>query len=103
MGKYYQGNEVEQRFARTFSFSDRVRYYWPDKKIQNAQEILFSNIEKSKIPFPLLSQYMPQQFDALRKGLITDSPKELVLDRIRHVLRSYAQASKQRVAVKGDL
>ncbi len=101
--KYYQGNATEQRFSRTFSFSDRIRYYWPDEKIHKAQCVLFSNLEKSTISFPLLSQYMPEQFNALRKGQLDAEPKALVLDKIRKVLRSYAQASKQGHAPKGNL
>ncbi len=93
--KYYHGTEAQQRFARTYSFSDRIRYYWPDQGIQTAQEKLFGNLSRTGIPLPLLSQYLPEQFKAVREGLLVSDPKSLVLDKIQQVLRSYAVACKQ--------
>ena len=93
--KYYQGSEVEQRFSRCFSFSDRIRYYWPNLRINAAQEKLFTNLTRTNIPLPLLSQYLPEQFHAVREGRIDSNPKSLIIDKIRQVLRSYAKASKQ--------
>ncbi|MGF1735216.1 tagatose-bisphosphate aldolase subunit KbaZ [Photobacterium satsumensis] len=92
--KYYQGDESQQRFARCYSFSDRIRYYWPDQQIHQAQEKLFGNLSRSGMPLPLLSQYLPEQFHAVREGSIESAPKALVLDKIRQVLRSYAKACK---------
>ncbi|MGF1680331.1 tagatose-bisphosphate aldolase subunit KbaZ [Photobacterium minamisatsumaniensis] len=92
--KYYQGDESQQRFARCYSFSDRIRYYWPDQQINQAQEKLFGNLSRSSMPLPLLSQYLPEQFHAVREGNIESAPKALVLDKIRQVLRSYAKACK---------
>lgn len=92
--KYYQGNESQQRFARCYSFSDRIRYYWPDQNIHNAQSKLFENLSRSGIPLPLLSQYMPEQFHAVREDQITVAPKVLIIEKIRQVLRSYAKACK---------
>ncbi|WP_044362793.1 tagatose-bisphosphate aldolase subunit KbaZ [Vibrio fluvialis] len=90
--KYYHGNESQQRFSRSYSFSDRIRYYWPDQTINQAQEHLFSNLARNGIPLPLLSQYLPEQFHHVREGLISAEPKVLVIDKIRQVLRSYAKA-----------
>ncbi|OLQ93957.1 tagatose-bisphosphate aldolase [Vibrio ponticus] len=93
--KYYHGDEHQQRFARCYSFSDRIRYYWPDEAIHHAQETLFANLARTGIPLPLLSQYLPEQFQAVRAGLIEPKPQALVLDKIQQVLRSYAKACKQ--------
>ena len=93
--KYYQGTETQQRFARSYSFSDRIRYYWPDKSIQNAQDKLFTNLSRTGISLPLLSEHLPVQFKAVREGTIKADPKSLVLDSIQEVLRSYASACKQ--------
>lgn len=90
--KYYHGDEHQQRFARSYSFSDRIRYYWPDEQIQKSQEKLFSNLSRAGIPLPLLSQSLPEQFHAVRSGLVELEPTALVLDKIRQVLRSYAKA-----------
>lgn len=92
--KYYHGNEQQQHFARIYSFSDRIRYYWPNKAIHCAQEKLFNNLSRSGIPLPLLSQYMPEQFHAVREQKLGLDPKALVLDKIRQVLQSYSKACK---------
>ena len=92
--KYYQGDAHQQRFARSYSFSDRIRYYWPDENINKAQVKLFENLSQSEIPLPLLSQYLPEQFHAVRNGQLVATPKALVIDKIRQVLRVYAKACK---------
>ena len=90
--KYYHGDAAQQGFARRFSFSDRIRYYWPNQNIVAAQAKLFSNLETSGIALPLLSQYLPEQFRAVREGLIAAQPEALVIDKIQQVMRSYAKA-----------
>lgn len=90
--KYYQGDEAQQRFARQYSFSDRIRYYWPNAQIVEAQQRLFSNLSEHNIPLPLLSQHLPDQFVAIREGKLKATPKAIVIDKIQQVLRSYAQA-----------
>ncbi|WP_019615259.1 tagatose-bisphosphate aldolase subunit KbaZ [Psychromonas ossibalaenae] len=93
--KYYQGTESQQRFARSYSFSDRIRYYWPEQSIQNAQDKLFTNLSRTGISLPLLNQYLPIQFKGVREGDVQADPKSLVLDSIQEVLRSYASACQQ--------
>ena len=92
--KYYQGDERQQRFARCYSFSDRIRYYWPDKNISEAQSKLFNNLNRSGMPLPLVSQYLPEQFNAVRNAQIEATPKSFVIDKIQHVLRVYSKACK---------
>jgi D-tagatose-1,6-bisphosphate aldolase subunit GatZ/KbaZ len=90
--KYYQGSDEEQHFKRRFSFSDRIRYYWPDKRLAGAVEQLYANLERIGIPLSLLSQYMPMQFMPVSEGLVTLRPRELVKAHIRNILGVYAQA-----------
>ncbi|MGF1724803.1 tagatose-bisphosphate aldolase subunit KbaZ [Photobacterium nomapromontoriensis] len=90
--KYYHGDANQQRFARCYSFSDRIRYYWPDKTIQQAQDKLFSNLSQESMPLPLISQYLPEQFHALRSGEIENSPKDFVINKVQQVLRIYSTA-----------
>ncbi|MEE6031407.1 tagatose-bisphosphate aldolase subunit KbaZ [Avibacterium paragallinarum] len=91
--KYYHGTELEQRFARSFSFSDRIRYYWTNPEIAAAVEKLFANFENVDIPLPLLSQYLPEQYAAVRAGALAPRGKDVVLDKVRAVVRQYALAS----------
>ena len=90
--KYYGGNEYDLRFARKFSLSDRVRYYWPDARIQEALGKLMHNLDEVAIPYSLLSQYVPQQYERIRSGEIQNCPDAIVIDHIQDVLRLYHAA-----------
>ena len=90
--KYYRGRESEQVFARKYSFSDRIRYYWPNHKIQVALKQLFVNLESIDIPTPLLSQYLPVQYQKILQHGITKKPVALIEDKIKEILLKYASA-----------
>jgi D-tagatose-1,6-bisphosphate aldolase subunit GatZ/KbaZ len=90
---YYTGDAAEQRLARHYSYSDRMRYYWPDPAIRAAERRLLDNLAGRDLPLPLLSQYLPDQYARVRAGTLSADPLELVLDRIRDVLRGYHQAT----------
>lgn len=90
--RYYPGDPSEQRLARQYSFSDRIRYYWPNNQVQAAQRTLFINLAKQKLPLPLISQFFPDQFRRIRAQTLPAEANELVVDRIRDVLRTYAGA-----------
>ena len=90
--KYYRGTEEDRRFARRFSLSDRVRYYWPDRELTNAVERLFGNLSGTGIPLTLVSQYMPHLFMPFSEGTIGKGPRELTIAHIRAVLDHYARA-----------
>lgn len=87
--RYYPGAPQAQRILRRYSYSDRVRYYWPDPEIQAAQSRLMSNLAGRDIALPLLSQHLPDQYERVRRGELPAEPEALVLDRVRDVLRAY--------------
>lgn len=89
---YYQGEPGEVAQARAYSFSDRVRYYWPAASVQEEIAILLRKMEKVNSPLTLLSQYMPVEFEAVRKGEIENRPEQLIQHHIQHVLKQYARA-----------
>lgn len=89
---YYAGSATEQRVHRRYSYSDRLRYYWPDPQVHAAQQRLLSNLAAVTIPLPLLSQHLPVQYARVRDGVLTPDPEALVLDRVKDVLRTYARA-----------
>jgi D-tagatose-1,6-bisphosphate aldolase subunit GatZ/KbaZ len=91
---YYGGDAAEQRLARRYSYSDRMRYYWPDPEIAAAQDRLFANLSALDIPLPLLSAHLPDQYRRVRAGALTATPRDLVVDRIRDVLRDYDRACR---------
>jgi D-tagatose-1,6-bisphosphate aldolase subunit GatZ/KbaZ len=91
---YYEGDAAQQRLARRYSYSDRMRYYWPDPEIAAAQDRLFTNLSARGIPLPLLSAHLPDQYRRVRDGALTPAPADLVVDRIRDVLRDYDRACR---------
>lgn len=92
--KYYTGSEEEKAFKRKYSYSDRSRYYWPFREVEQAVEKLYSNLEHTDIPLTLISQYMPNQYWAVREGTIIPAPSDLVIHKIREVYRIYARACR---------
>jgi D-tagatose-1,6-bisphosphate aldolase subunit GatZ/KbaZ len=89
---YYHGEEKDLRIARRFSYSDRVRYYWPEPTVAAALQRLAHNLSAHPAPLSLLSQYLPRQADAVRNGTLANQPSELIHDKILEVLDGYAYA-----------
>jgi D-tagatose-1,6-bisphosphate aldolase subunit GatZ/KbaZ len=89
---YYPGSADEQRLARRYSYSDRMRYYWPDPEVRSAQDRLLANLTAVELPLPLISQHLPAQYARVRRGELSADPRALVIDHVRDVLRAYARA-----------
>ncbi|MCL1077947.1 D-tagatose-bisphosphate aldolase, class II, non-catalytic subunit [Parashewanella spongiae] len=75
-----------------FSYSDRIRYYWNHPQVKNAVATLFSNLQKTNIPNPLISQYLPKQYLAIKSGTLSLEPIDWVEYNIQQVLASYSKA-----------
>ncbi|KQO63917.1 tagatose-bisphosphate aldolase [Curtobacterium sp. Leaf261] len=90
--RYYLGDPDEQRIARRYSYSDRMRYYWPDPEISAAEQRLLDNLAAVTIPEPLVSQWLPAQYARVRDGVLPGDPESLVVDRVRDALRPYSAA-----------
>jgi len=91
---YYTGTPAEQDLLLFNSYSDRIRYYWPDPRIEAAITRLIANLTAVPIPDILLSRYLPVQYRRVREGGLARDPKALILDRIRDALRPYAAACR---------
>jgi D-tagatose-1,6-bisphosphate aldolase subunit GatZ/KbaZ len=91
--KHYQGTLSEQAFARKYSLSDRVRYYWTDPLVQAAVEKMLANFGSGPIPMSLLSQYAPLAFDLVRKGEINNNVGSVINASVQTVLADYYFAS----------
>jgi D-tagatose-1,6-bisphosphate aldolase subunit GatZ/KbaZ len=90
--KYYHSAGHALEIDLQYSLSDRIRYYWPDPLIAAAQDTMFTNLRASPPPSPLISQYLPLAYAALRAGVITNDPKALVMAHIASVLDTYHEA-----------
>lgn len=91
---YYRGTAQQQAYARVWSYSDRLRYYWGYPKVVAAVETLFRNLDRTGIPMSLLSAHLPYQHDRVRAGLLNLAARDLVIDRVRDVLRIYEVATR---------
>lgn len=89
--KYYCDLDKET-FDLQFSLSDRIRYYWPHPEIQRAQEIMLTNLCREAPPLTLLSQYLPDQHQAIREGTLSNTPKAILIEGVAKVLRQYVNA-----------
>jgi D-tagatose-1,6-bisphosphate aldolase subunit GatZ/KbaZ len=88
--EYYDPDDSS--FQRKYSFYDRQRYYWNDRRVEDSLSRLVSNLRAVGIPHALLSQFMPEQYRKVRSGVLQNDPEALIRDRIMDHLREYAYA-----------
>jgi D-tagatose-1,6-bisphosphate aldolase subunit GatZ/KbaZ len=89
---HYLGTPSQIAFARKYSLSDRIRYYWSNPLVQSSLDRLFQNLEGKALPLTLLSQFMPVQSERIRSGQIANTLEALILDKIHTVLEEYTLA-----------
>ncbi len=89
--KYYT-NESTLDLDLQFSLSDRLRYYWNDPDIQNAQSTLLTNLTRKPLPLTLLSQYLPHQYQLIGQGKMASRPDSILCEGVARVLRQYRHA-----------
>ncbi|TGV13977.1 D-tagatose-bisphosphate aldolase, class II, non-catalytic subunit [Mesorhizobium sp. M8A.F.Ca.ET.173.01.1.1] len=90
---YYHGSEAERRIERHFSYSDRIRYYWPAQTAQQAVDALMQALGERDIPSPLISQYLGRLDGAVASGSVAPKARELLIAAVTDVLDIYASAA----------
>lgn len=90
--KHYHGNETALRLARAFSFSDRSRYYLNTNIVESSIERLLHNIDSHTIPLTLLSQFMPNEYQKVREGLLSNNASALIKEHIGCRIDDYLNA-----------
>lgn len=90
--RYYHGDDATLRLQRHFSYSDRIRYYWPFEAASQAVERLFATLGDQAIPETLISQYLSQLYPAVMNQSVGTTARSLALASIEQVLRGYRQA-----------
>ena len=93
--KHYHGTPEEIALKRKYSFSDRSRYYYATKPVDEAIKKMLDNL-KDGCHLNLLSQFMPIQYTKVREGSLKNDPKELVLDRVGNTIDEYLYATHQK-------
>ncbi len=89
---YYRGSPERCRYARSFSYSDRARYYLPCPGVAAAISRLMENLDRRPIPPALLSQYLPAQYERVRTGALPDRAEDILIDRVGDRIDDYIYA-----------
>jgi len=90
--KYYDESSYRLRFDQQYSLSDRIRYYWPHAAIEKALSTLLENLNRDPPPLALISQYLPDEYQAIRTGRLDYRARDLILHRVGKVLEQYSRA-----------
>jgi D-tagatose-1,6-bisphosphate aldolase subunit GatZ/KbaZ len=93
---HYRGTPEEQRVLRHYSYSDRIRYYWPAPAAGQAVETLLARLEGCRIPETVVSQFLPLLYGRVASGCLPGEARRLVTETVRDVLRAYAAACRTR-------
>ena len=102
--KYYRGSGRTLELQLAYSLSDRVRYSWPAPAVTQAMARLEASFAAGTPPLPLLRQYLPAAYAAVRRGEIQTSAQSLLVHQVRQVLAEYSRACDPKaptVAVDG--
>ena len=91
---YYSGSNDERHIARHFSYSDRIRYYWPLPRARNAVDRLLSELQDVALSETLISQYLPRLYERARERALAIGPRALIAESVKDVLCIYAVACR---------
>ena len=86
---YYNGSDKELRILRTYSYSDRIRYYWTDPEISKSLNMLIANLEQVNLPESIVSQ----AFMGLDFGEVPETPLALIELHIQRCISRYFKAA----------
>ena len=86
--------QPQSRWRRLYGYSDRIRYYWSHPRVRRALNELIENLSRTEIPMPLLSQFLPTQYQAVRDGTLSLEPRQLTIHRVMEVTSMYSAACR---------
>jgi D-tagatose-1,6-bisphosphate aldolase subunit GatZ/KbaZ len=89
---YYRGSSEMNEFECHYSFSDRIRYYWVNKKIRDSVTQLLKNLRDTEMPLSLISQYLPDLFLNLPKYDVKMKPEDVIKFKISQEITKYYRA-----------
>lgn len=92
---HYSGGADEERLQRHFSYSDRIRYYWPDARATAAVDDMFARLH-GDIPETLISQHLSRVYAGVVAKRVAPRPRELCLAAIDAALAPYFEATAAR-------
>ena len=91
---HYAGVPDEARVLRHYSYSDRIRYYWPGGAAVEAVASMLGALGDRPVAETLVSQFLPRAFARVEAGSLVATPRAMLLDAVRDVLRRYGRAGR---------
>lgn len=83
---YYSGSQRELWLKRHFSYSDRIRYYWPNDNAAAAVDALLSRLDGRTVSEPVFKQYLACT------GARSRTARPILIEAVQSVLRAYENA-----------
>ncbi|MCB8881320.1 D-tagatose-bisphosphate aldolase, class II, non-catalytic subunit [Acidisoma cellulosilytica] len=90
--RYYEGTPAERALQRHFSYSDRIRYYWPQPEAAAAVAALFDLLDGVDLPETLIGQYLGARYAAVRAGRLPPRAHALALAAVEALMLDYISA-----------
>jgi D-tagatose-1,6-bisphosphate aldolase subunit GatZ/KbaZ len=90
--KNYLPENEDLELAKIYSYSDRIRYYWPNEMISASVHILIENLIHTTIPLPIIKQYFPLEYEEIRGGVLKSDPNDLINEHIIQEIQKYSLA-----------
>ncbi|GHU12974.1 hypothetical protein FACS1894161_2320 [Spirochaetia bacterium] len=87
---HYTGTAEQVAYKKSYSYSDRCRYYLPEPEVKAAIHTLLANLPD--VPPALISQYFPVQYRRFMRGALKSDASSLLFDRIGEICADYAGA-----------
>ncbi|MDP3197865.1 class II D-tagatose-bisphosphate aldolase non-catalytic subunit [Tabrizicola sp.] len=86
---HIHGDSAAPRTERHFGLADRIRYYWPEPKAQQAVQHLLTDLQDKRLPNPLLAAHFCAAEIAIARESRHSLPRALALARVQSALRPY--------------
>lgn len=90
--RYYEGSDAERALQRHFSYSDRIRYYWPQPEAREALDRLFALLGDAALPETLIGQHLGARYADVRGGRLAPQARALALASVEAVMQDYISA-----------
>lgn len=90
--RYYHGSPAERALQRQFSYSDRIRYYWPAPEAAAAVADLLDLLGDQPLPETLIGQYLGALYADVRAGKLPPRARDLALAAVERLAQDYIAA-----------
>lgn len=86
---HIHGTSADPRTERHFGLADRIRYYWPATRAQEAVQNLLADLDGKRMPDPMLLAHFRADEIATARAKAYPLPRALALARVQTALSPY--------------